>query len=207
MSPPSCAKSRNGNMPGRRFLVINCTIDSRYASSRRSGRTISPSGRAALIVARARSRSLGLRASTACSFTPSASAAGCVAFQAIVVNGLAGLSNATTRDNFGTASLKSSSRFPSNSGASVDSPVTFPPGFARLDTRPAATGSPASAVTMGIDWVACLGRKGARGAGGEDDVWLETDKLSCEDRITFLLSLRPHVLDDEILPLHVAEPT
>ena len=42
---------------------------------------------------------------------------------------------------FGTACLNSSSRFPSNSGASVDSPVTLPPGFARLDTSPAATGS------------------------------------------------------------------
>ena len=52
-----------------------------------------------------------------------------------------------------------------------------------------------------------LRREGAGGAGREDDVWLETDKLLREDRMTFLLSLRPLVPDDEILSLHVAELT
>jgi hypothetical protein len=45
-----------------------------------------------------------------------------------------------------------------------------------------------------------LGRKGAWGAGREDDVRLETDKLSREGRMTLVLSLSPLVLDDEIPP-------
>ena len=52
-----------------------------------------------------------------------------------------------------------------------------------------------------------LGREGAGGASREDDVRLETDKLLREDRMTFLLSLRPLVPEDEILALHVAELT
>jgi hypothetical protein len=50
-----------------------------------------------------------------------------------------------------------------------------------------------------------LGRQRAGGAGGEDDVRLETDQLLREARMAFLLALRPPVLDGEILPLHVAE--
>ena len=39
-------------------------------------------------------------------------------------------------------------------------PVTLPPGRARLDTSPAATGSPAVVVTIGIALVAYLAAKG-----------------------------------------------
>jgi len=52
-----------------------------------------------------------------------------------------------------------------------------------------------------------LGREGAGGAGREDDVWLEMDKLLREDRLTFLLPFSPLVPDDEILSFHVAELT
>jgi hypothetical protein len=52
-----------------------------------------------------------------------------------------------------------------------------------------------------------LGREGAGGAGREDDVRLQSNKLCDEDRITFLVSLSPLVCDDEILSLHVAELT
>lgn len=38
-----------------------------------------------------------------------------------------------------------------------------------------------------------LGRKGAWDPANKDDVRLETDKLSCEDRMTFLLSFSPLV--------------
>jgi hypothetical protein len=57
---------------------------------------------------------------------------------------------AITRDSFGTASLSSSSRFADNSGTRAVSPVTFPPGWARLATTPASTSAPAEADTIGI---------------------------------------------------------
>jgi hypothetical protein len=38
--------------------------------------------------------------------------------------------------------------------------VTLPPGCARLDTRPAPTGSPALVMTIGIVVVACLAAEG-----------------------------------------------
>src|SRR5215471_8793030 len=49
MSPPSCANSRYGNIPGRRFLTVNCIIDARYVIRKRTEMSMSPWGRAALI--------------------------------------------------------------------------------------------------------------------------------------------------------------
>src|SRR5207237_9171208 len=46
--------------------------------------------------------------------------------------------------------------FPLKSGATILNPVAFPPGRARLSTRPAATGSPMIAITIGIVPVALL---------------------------------------------------
>jgi len=50
-------------------------------------------------------------------------------------------------------SRKSSSRLPARSGAWLDSPVTLPPGRARLATRPPPTGSFANAKTIGMTGV------------------------------------------------------
>ena len=56
----------------------------------------------------------------------------------------------------GTTSLSSASRLAASSPLSVEIPVTFPPGRARLDTNPIATGSPTSAITIGICLVAWI---------------------------------------------------
>lgn len=56
----------------------------------------------------------------------------------------------------GTASRSTSSCLPLSSWPSVVTPVTFPPGRARLLTSPWATGSPAVTMTMGIVAVAAL---------------------------------------------------
>src|SRR5215831_1924253 len=58
--------------------------------------------------------------------------------------------------NSGINSRKSSSRLPATSAAWFDDPVTFPPGRARLATKPVPTGSPADANTIGITDVACF---------------------------------------------------
>ena len=61
-----------------------------------------------------------------------------------------------TRVALGVTSLSSCSRLPLSSWASTDNPVTLPPGRARLATKPAPTGSPVTAITMGIVSDACL---------------------------------------------------
>ena len=59
-----------------------------------------------------------------------------------------------TRTSFGIASLSISSLFVPSSAVRLETPVTLPPGRARLATRPAPTGSPTFAITMGIVVVA-----------------------------------------------------
>ena len=54
----------------------------------------------------------------------------------------------------GTASLSTSSLLVFSSVAKAESPVTLPPGRARLATRPTPTGSPTLAITMGMVVVA-----------------------------------------------------
>ena len=56
----------------------------------------------------------------------------------------------------GTASLMSSSRFAFSVWPSAVTPVTLPPGRARLVTMPAATGSPVVTITIGMVLVAFL---------------------------------------------------
>ena len=56
----------------------------------------------------------------------------------------------------GTASCSSSSRFDPSSTPNVVTPVTLPPGRARLATRPSLTGSPPVAKTIGIVVVTAL---------------------------------------------------
>ena len=61
----------------------------------------------------------------------------------------------------GTASLSTSSLLVISSDAKLESPVTLPPGRARLATRPAPTGSPAFVITMGMVVVAFLAANAA----------------------------------------------
>src|SRR5262245_42830480 len=94
----------------------------------------------------------------------------------------------------GTTSRKSSSRLPARSADSIDRPVMLPPGRARLATRPAPTGSPDSARTIGIDRcrLFCLGGRGSR---RDDDINLKPDKLGGDFGIALAVSLRPAILD------------
>src|SRR5262249_21522332 len=67
-----------------------------------------------------------------------------------------------TRVSFGTASLSISSLLVFRSAAKDESPVTLPPGRARLATRPSATGSTEVASTMGMALVAPFAANGVR---------------------------------------------
>jgi hypothetical protein len=87
---------------------------------------------------------------------PIARAAACISFNSNCDCGFLVFSITATGDTSGTISLSNSSRFPLKSGATMLKPVAFPPGRARLATRPAATGSPMMAMTIGIVPVAVL---------------------------------------------------
>ena len=59
-----------------------------------------------------------------------------------------------TLEIFGKISSSISSRLASSSVCMVESPVTLPPGLAKLFTSPLATGSDENIITTGIDFVA-----------------------------------------------------
>ena len=104
----------------------------------------------------------------------------------------------------GTVSLSSSSRFPLKPMHRSLVPVTFPPGRARLATRPSPTGSLAAAKTIGMVVVAAW-RPGRWRILGHDNVRLEPDQLGRERREPLVPPLSLAALDDEVLALQVAE--
>ena len=59
-----------------------------------------------------------------------------------------------TSDVLGAISIRISSRFALNSVANNEMPVAFPPGWARLGTTPAPTGSPTNRKIIGVVLVA-----------------------------------------------------
>src|SRR6516165_7569009 len=70
--------------------------------------------------------------------------------------GLAGFTSSAMTVAAGTSSVSTSSCFCPNSTASEVAPVMLPPGRLRLETSPAATGSPPVAKTIGMVAVAAL---------------------------------------------------
>ena len=61
-----------------------------------------------------------------------------------------------TRERVGSRARSRSKRLPASSGPIPDIPVIFPPGRARLATKPVPTGLLPRFMTMGIDGVASL---------------------------------------------------
>ncbi len=61
-----------------------------------------------------------------------------------------------TRFRFGSISCNSSSFLPNSTVSGSRTPVTFPPGFAKLSTRPAFTGSTIVYATIGTSAVAFI---------------------------------------------------
>src|SRR6516162_10558329 len=70
-------------------------------------------------------------------------------------NGSVAFASAVTRRADGSISRISCTLLPASSAATVVIPVTFPPSRGRLATNPRPTGSPVSAMTIGISRVAC----------------------------------------------------
>ena len=67
---------------------------------------------------------------------------------------MSGFQRTAIRLAAGTTEIKISSPLTTSSVIWMDSPVTFPPGLARLATGPLATGSACTRKTMGIEDVA-----------------------------------------------------
>ena len=103
-----------------------------------------------------------------------------------------------TRGSLGTTSLSIYNLLVFSSGANVESPVTLPPGRARLATRPSPTGSTLLVTTIGIVVVAFL----AADAAGPDVTTIRstlsrTKSAASKGRRIKLLLGKP-VLDGEI---------
>src|SRR5215471_5554037 len=109
-----------------------------------------------------------------------------------------------TREALGTASLSSSRYFPTISGPAPNAtPVTLPPGRARLATIPTPTGSKTYTITMGIVLVACLAAWAATGLPATMRSTLRlTSSVAREGKRS--RALRPPILRDETLALHPA---
>jgi len=75
---------------------------------------------------------------------------------------LVGLNRTAIRRAPGSTVLSSWGRFPTVSSWSLENPVTFPPGRARLATRPIPTGSLTNMKTIGIVELAFLAASAGR---------------------------------------------
>ena len=83
----------------------------------------------------------------------SSRAAACMAATSGLLSGRPGFHSTVAAETFGNASLSSARRLALRSSSIPETPVTLPPGFARLFAKPAATGSPVAAMTIGIVFV------------------------------------------------------
>ena len=110
-----------------------------------------------------------------------------------------------TRASLGAASLRISNLLVFSSDAKLDSPVTLPPGRARLETKPARTGSPAFVITMGMFVVAFL----AADVAGVPEVTIRStlsrtkSDASSGKRSSF--SLCESILDGDVLSFNPAK--
>ena len=88
-----------------------------------------------------------------------------------------------------------------------DSPVIFPPGLARLATKPSATGSPILIMTIGIESGSVLGCSGWRPTACHDYRNFVVNKLSRKSGELIKLAFRESVFDENVIALNVAQVT
>jgi hypothetical protein len=113
-------------------------------------------GRRAAIVAKAACISPVVRASRTSIWSFSARVTSAISLVRTGWEAFVGLARTATRASPGTASFSSSTCLPASSVPTKLRPVTFPPGRAKLATRPVATGSAGTVMTMGTVVVTCF---------------------------------------------------
>ena len=105
----------------------------------------------------------------------------------------------------GITSFRSSSLLPPKSGERIDIPVTLLPGFAKLFTRPASTGSPTPVNTIGIVLVACLTATVPGVALSKNNFNFHLHELSRKLGQAVQFPLGVSDFEKKIFPFHIAE--
>src|SRR5260370_1119277 len=158
MRPPASTAccTMPSNTAGSRCVSVNSTRRGRSRSVMGPKSTTRPPGRSRRIAANAAAKSWGPSARSDWIVTPSVGAATSISLNLSAMDLNVAFQSTATRLSFGTASWRSWTRLALSSAKLTPSPVTFPPGRARLATSPVATGSAAWSSTMGIVPVAAL---------------------------------------------------
>src|SRR5262245_41230883 len=118
------------------------------------------------------------------------------------VCGLSGFTSSAITLAFGTSSEMSSSRLACSSTTRRLNPVRFPPGRARLPTKPLSAGSSPLVKTIGIVEVAPFAARGARPPPLAPS---PLDELYGQRRQPVIVTLGPAVFERDILPLDIAD--
>src|SRR5262249_23201267 len=145
------------------------------------------------------------RISSVSSWSPSGRAAACSSPNSSTVSGLATLPMIAKRPKLQMASRNRSSRFPARSAVSADRPVTFPPGRARLATKPTPTRCDAD----GDARRRLLCRHYGWGSPRDDDVDFEPGKLGRDLGQALAAPVCPAIFDRDraaLDPTEVVEP-
>ena len=110
-----------------------------------------------------------------------------------------------SRDAVGNAFRSNSRRLALSSGREKEDPVTFPPGRTMLCDQSGGYRIASHDHDDGDCRRCSFGRLGSRRPVGYNNVDLEPDQLRRQRGKAIVPALRPPVLDDDILALHVAE--
>src|SRR6516225_6547585 len=143
-------------MAGTPKRAASDMISARWTSMKVSGITIRPPFCARACAAMTASSSDVSRTDAAIGSTAKDDAAALNGFRnASAYGATAGLNSIATLVTRGAISLSSSNHLPPSEPSKAWKPVTFPPGRARLATKPLPTGSETVAKTMGMVRVCC----------------------------------------------------
>src|ERR1700736_1614799 len=104
----------------------------------------------------------------------------------------------------GTKSCNSSNAFGINSTSRTVTPVTFPPGRARLFTRPNSTGTEPRTNTIGIVDRCLGGKRRRRSAACDNHGHMDAYQFARQTEHQIVLTPCPAVLDSHIPPLDIA---
>src|SRR5215510_3248126 len=204
MRPPASTLSLMPYAAGSRLLAARSASRVRWELSIASDSTRRAPTRSLAIAANAPSNSFGPRASRSCSCTPNDRAATFTSLIASWWYALSGFERMATRRILGTVSLSSSSCLANSSRPALpDTPVTFPPGRARLAMSPLRANVNHNDGDRLGGVLGC--RRCLRPRRCDDQVHLEPDQLGRQVGQPVDPTLRISIVDDNILALNPSE--
>src|SRR5262249_39923376 len=143
-------KSRDSYIAGRRCIAASSAIRCRAEKNCASEKSVSALKPSRAIVENIVGSSLKSETAKRRNSNPSKGPIGWMSFQRKGCNGFSALTSTATRRIPAAASLRISIRLWASSVPYIVTPVTLPPGRARLLARPSAIGSAIGARTMGM---------------------------------------------------------